>query len=400
MSLRVQNDEGKYNNNSDEASIFYGYLDLPRTLIKIEAGFYEYVNHGPGYYERVEFPGETLWDQASWDQDYWDRDNDPTVYVGLLSGDFPVSYTNEITFQIAPLLQVFKDYSARNLRGYNDTLTASKFMTMVWNHTDGSGGFIFRPFFQDTTTYWNIQTTTTIYSSLDTYTAEDLQDSTVWDVMTKMAEAENYALYVSPNGTFNFTSRDTGLSATSFHFGAGVYSGAYGHTIKKIDEYGRKYSKYYSRVQVKFDTDDTITSYVTREATLTVSTASNPWNYGERTLNIENLWIPDTATADTLALNIFNDYSAIKNEIAFTTTFVPNVTILDKCQVSYDSTPVNNSSLWDLNNWAYDDTDTSYDLIFDSSRGDAIKLENEEFNFISIEIDLDKFESKFIGREA
>lgn len=400
VTLKLSNEDGRYNPETDEASIWYNHFGQQRTLVKIEAGFYETKEVTPGNWMRYEYPGEVLWDQDIWDKGIWDEDGNATIYVGIVSGDIPISDKNEITLKVAPLTQVFKDYAARNIKGYDSSMTASKFMQLVWNHTDGSSGFIFRPFFGDTTTYWDVSSTSTIYSDLNTSGAKDILDKTVWDVMEKFAEVENFALYIDRTGVFKFVSRDGASSVTSFQFGAGYYSGTYGHTIKAIDEYGKKYSKYYSRVQVKFSDSDTITSYVTYEATLTVSTASNPWNYGERTLSIENYWIPNTSTAETLALNVYNEYSAVKNEIIFKTSFIPNVTVLDRCQVSYDSTEVDYNTLFDINDWAYDDTSLSTDLVFDSNKGEAIRLNNEEFKFLSIEIDLDRLETRFLGREA
>jgi hypothetical protein len=58
------------------------------------------------------------------------------------------------------------------------------------------------------------------------------------------------------------------------------------------------------------------------------------------------------------------------------------------------------SSLWDQRSWAEDVTSSADDLIFDASSGDAIRLDGDEFKFLSIEIDLDNFENKFIAREV
>lgn len=402
MTLTLQNREGKYSSDDIDSSIWNGYLGQQRTLFKIEAGFYETTERTPGFWQKNEYPEGSLWDSAYWDEDesVWDAESDPTVFVGILYGDIPVSDKQKISLNLAPLTQVFRDYSAYNLRGYDTSMTASKFMDIVWNHTDGSGGFIFRPFFQDTTTYWDVQTTTTIYSDLNTYTSEDVRKSSVWNVMEKLAESENYVAYVTQNGTFRFVDRNEATSATSFHFGAGFRSGKYGNTIKTLDAYGKKYSKYYSRVQTKFVDENTSTSYFIKEASLTVNTASNPWNFGERTFEIQNFWIPDTATASTISDNFFQEFSAIKYEIKFTTSFFPKVDILDLCQVSYDSSKENYDSLWDVKDWAYDNTNLSGDLYWDENQGDSIRLDGDEFRYLSIEIDLDKLENKFIGREA
>ncbi len=74
--------------------------------------------------------------------------------------------------------------------------------------------------------------------------------------------------------------------------------------------------------------------------------------------------------------------------------------MLDKISITYDPSEVRITSLWDQNNWADDLTNSSSDLIFDASRGDSIKIQGAEFNFLSIETDLDNFENTFIAREV
>jgi len=121
---------------------------------------------------------------------------------------------------------------------------------------------------------------------------------------------------------------------------------------------------------------------------------------GERTLEVNNIWIPTSTVAETIAESLFTEYSAIKNEIDFTTSFVPHLDVFDRVLITYDQSPITNNSLWDVYNWG--DTTTAaepYDLIWDDSAGDSIKLLDEEFKIISIDLNLDSLECKFIGRK-
>lgn len=400
--LVVANDEGKYNPEDNEASLWYGYLNQQRTLVQIDAGYVRHTLGSSGQWINQEIPAASLYDEALWDSEVtlWDDNISATQFTGVISGDIALSDKNEVVFNIKPLTSIFQEYPARNLTGWTSTgLTASQFVTMLRDQTDGSGSFIFRPFFGDTTANWDIASTSVVYSNLNTSTAKGVIDSTVWDIVEKLAEAEDHVPYVSKEGRFRFVARDaTTTVAFEFH-GVGSFNTTYGHTIKSISNYGRKITKYYSRVQVKFIDADTATSYFVQESAFQVSGGNNPWILGHRTYSIENFYIPNTAAAQTVANNTFNEYSDLKNEITFKTSFVPQLELLDRISIYYDPSEVRTNSLWDQNNWAADDTSTSQDLVFDASRGDSIKIQGTEFKFLSIETDLETFENTFIARE-
>lgn len=400
--LVCDNEDGLFNPHTSESSLWNGYLNQQRTLVKYEAGFVERTKSSNGIWNNIEWLAESKWDQAIWDQanSIWDGAG-TSIFYGVISGDIPLGDSNEVTFNIRPLVSVFQDYPARNLTGWTTTgFTASQFITMVMNQTDGSSNYIFLPFFGNTTTGYELSTTSNIYTVLNTSSAIGVFDKTVWEVIEKLSEAENYVPYVDKEGIFKFVSRTANTTTVFFEFhGTGSFSGEYGHTIKKISNYGSKQSKFYSRVETKFVDSSTITSYVVSEGTFSVSPGSSSWVLGVRTLKVENFFIPNTATASAIAANLFNEYSALKNEIEFTTSFIPHLDLLDRVSIYYDPSEVNNRNLWDQNNWAEDVTSSALDLIFDASSGDAIRLNGEEFKFLSIEIDLDNFECKYLARE-
>jgi len=383
--LVIENSVGKYNPSADEGSLWYGYLNQQRTLVRIEAGFVNHVkNAATGIYTNTEYPSSN------------------PVFTGLISGDIVFSDSNEVTFNLKPLQSVFQEYPARNLTGWTTTgLTASQFVSMVRDHTDGSGSYIFRPFFDNTTSNWDISTTSNVFANLNTSAAEDVLDKNVWEIMEKLAEAESFIPYVTRSGVFRFISKSSVSTATSFAFhGTGSFNSTYGNTIKKINSYGFRASKYYSRVQIKFNKADTVTSYSIQETTLTVLGSNNAWALGSKTLAIENFYIPNTATAQALASTIFTDVSGLKTEIDFDTSFIPHLDIFDRFSIYYDPAAFSITNLWDQNDWAADSSVTSSDLIWDLSDGDTISINGEEFKFLSFEMDLDNFQNSFIAREV
>lgn len=404
LKLVMANDDGLYNPDDNEASLWNGYLNQQRTLVKVEAGFVKRTQRANGTWINEEYPSQSLWDSALYDNDsfLWDASTPSTLFVGVVSGDINLSDKNEVVFNIKPLTSIFQDYPAKNLTGWTSTgLTASQFVTMLRDQTDGAGSFVFRPFFGDTTTNWEITSTSNVFSNLNTSTAVGVIDKTVWEVVEKLSEAEDFVPYISRDGRFRFVSRSANTTTVAFEFhGAGSFDTEYGQTIKNISSYGRKISKYYSRVQVKYVDADTSTSYEVVEAAFTVSGSSNPWALGHKTLSIENFYIPTSTVANAIATTIYNEYSTLRNEIAFNTTFVPHLDLLDRISITYDPSEVSAQSLWDQNDWAADDTSTSLDLVWDSSRGDSIKISGQEFKFLSIEIDLDNLQNTFVAREV
>ncbi len=109
----------------------------------------------------------------------------------------------------------------------------------------------------------------------------------------------------------------------------------------------------------------------------------------------------DGTLAQNLATSIFDEVSSIKNEIKFSTSFVPQLDILDQATISYNSGTFNFANQWNLNNWGEaGSTVTAGDLIWNSADGDALDFNNKEFKLLSYELNLDSMESKFIAREV
>jgi hypothetical protein len=391
MNLLMHNDSGKYNPSDDINSLWWGYLSQTRTLVKIIAGLVHETLGADLIWDRTEYPSYN-WDVDYWDSGIWDAEG--TLYTGIVSGDINLSDKNEVALPVKSLVQVFKDFPAAALAGYSaGGMTASQFMGMLRDQTDGSGSFVFRPFFGNTTTNWEIATTTNVYSNLNAATAEDVRDKTTWDIVERLAAAENYTAFVDQAGVFRFQSK-TPSSTVQYQFhGLGSFDTEYGHTIKGINAFGKDYSKFYSRVSVKYRKDDTYTSYINTSSAFVVSGTNTAWEIGYKTLDYENVWIPNSTTAATIANELHSEFSSLKNKIDFTSTFVPHLSLLNRISITYDSTSrLSSDSAWDANDW---DTE----LTWDASQGDAIVLDGAEFKFLSIEINLDSFECKYIARE-
>lgn len=375
LNLALDNSSGRYNQESDPNSFWYGYLPPQRSLVRIDAGFAVDTLSAGGIWTR------TLYQDPG------------TVFTGIIYGELFLSDKNEVTVNVKPLQQVFRDYPARNLIGLSANASASGIITVIRDQTDGSGNFVFRPFFGDTTSNFTISPTTNQYLYLSTNTAGTIVDKTTWEVIEKLAEAENHAAFVTPGGAFKFVPRSATTTVAYEFYGQGYYDTTYGKTIKALSKYGFDYDRFYSSVQVKFADADTNTSYLTTSASFAVSAANTAWKYGLRTLKIENLWLADTAAASNIAGPLFTEYSAVKQLVEFKSSFVPHLNLLDRVAVYYDSTPINSGvTLWDVSDW---DTE----LEWDSYGGEAIRILGTNFRFMSMEINLDSFECTYLARE-
>lgn len=374
-NITVQNIEGKYNPDDNTFSLWSGYANQQRTLIKIEAGYYSRYQRADGVWVLETYP------------------TDPTVFVGIISGNISVSDNNEVVLPVKPLTQVFRDYPASELSGFTSTgLMASEFMELLRDQTDGSSNFIFRPFFDDTTTNWEITATSNTYTQLNTSSAADLSQLDTWDVIEKLSQAENFIPYVSPQGKFRFVDKAVSSTTAYEFYGIGITPNLdFGHTIKRIFKYGKKLTNFYSRVSIKYLKDDTNTSFAVTGTTFAINGTNTAWNLGHRTFSIENYWM-NTATANSIASNIFSELSSLDEEINFSTVFIPHLNLLDRIEVSYDATDAESAqSLWDIGDWDV--------MLWDYSRGDAIVLSSEAFKILSININLDSFETRFIARQ-
>lgn len=383
-AVHVSNIEGTFNPNDNADSFWSGYGDIQRSLVRIEAGFTHQTQSAGGIWTNTEFPTVT------------------TIFQGIINGDIFMSSRSEITLPLRPAYQVFRDYPASDVTFSTTTgISAGTWFRLLRDHTDGSGNFVFRPFIADgTTTDWSIAASGHLYANMTSDdSAPGFFDLNAWSVSERLAESEQFIPLISRQGTLSWQAK-TATAAVQFEFhGQGSTDRDYGQTIKAIHSYGNRLTGFYSRVAVKFVDSDTTTSFVNTALAFAVAGSNTAWNLGHRTFEIQNFWIANTLAAQSVAGAVFANVSSQEEEIEFTTTFVPHLNVMDRVSITYDATDyVTNRSFWDLNDWAADVTDTSTDLIWDASRGDSIILNAVEFKLLSVEVDLDRLESRFIGK--
>ena len=389
--LSVANDKGRYNSEDDQASLWYNYANQQRSLVKLQVAFLDESLTTAKIWNKAEWPGEALWDADNYDQVQWDETG--INYIGIISGDIFQSSKNEVALNIKPLVSIFQDLPASNLPTWTTTgYTAQEFIEQLRDLTSG-GNYVFRQFFGNTSENWVISSTTARYANLNTSSSKLIDGKSVWEVIEDLGTAESFVPIIKNNGVFYFGPKDAATSTAQFEFsGLGDFNGQYGHTIKDITRYGTRISKYYSRVRLKWGELDTVTSYQIRTADFTVTASNQPWLYGHRTLSIENQFIGSSTVAQTITSAIWSEVSAIKKELDIRTSLCPQLELLDRVAVTYDSTPFTGDDLWDSNDW-------NTELIWSTAGASSLRFEAAEFKIIEREIDLDKLECKYVLRE-
>lgn len=382
--IAVSNVDGSFNPSDNESSFWYGYSDLQRSLVKIEAGFRHFTQSAGGIWTKTEFP------------------TNPTMWIGIISGDIFFNGQSIVNIPLRPVSQIFRDFPVNQLTGFTATgFSSGGFMAALRDHTDGSGYYVFRPFIgTGTAADWQIETNSSVlYANLDSNSAEDLHNLSAWDVAEKMANAENKAVWINQSGNFVWQSKTIGASEVfQFHGLGSNFNRTYGQTIKKINRYGKRLSAFYSRVAVKYVNTDTSTSFVNTGLAYAVSGTNTAWNLGQRTYRIDNFWLPNSAAAGAVANAVFSKVSSQSEEIEFSTSFIPHVQLFDNVSVTYDSSDFATTiSFWDERDWA-SYPESSNDLWWDAERGDAIILNSVTFQILGVNIDLDNAECRFIAK--
>jgi len=371
VQITVRNDNGQFNPETEGASIFYGYLTRVRTLLKIEAGYTD----GSGN----SFP------------------TDPSQGVFIMTGDINiVSQNNQVVLNCKSLNSPFQETRAEEIPGITDgSLTASQIFERIRDATDGSNNYLFRNFI--TSTAWNIQTTTTLYTGINTTTV--IEDLSVWELMNKIAEAENYVVYITRFGGINFHDRQPNTTASQFSFyGAGFRS----PNVIKLTSYKEALDKLFTHVRFKYLEEDTASSYIESGTATTVSATSDEWKYGRRTYQFENKFFVSTSVAQAVATNLVNNFRNLASELDMDCEFIPHLELLDYVSVSYREGSIGSENLWDLRDWASDTTttDSPQVLIWAGETGSTVDFNNKAFKIISRRTNLDNFVTSYRLREV
>lgn len=399
-NIIVDNSDGKFNANTSDASLWYGYADQQRTLVKIECGYY------------LQYRGtDLIWRNTVYP-------SDPTVFMGVVAGNIKFSESNEVTIPVEPLTKIFKDNAfSLDVGGtpFNplgstatDFVPLDSYVTTYLRDGTKGGIYIYRPFFNNTTSQWDIGATPTIsgYVPIDyNDRSTDITNKiSVWDYLQNACQCYNKIIYIDRTGKFILKDK-TPLSTTAFHFAGGplamLSDGE--NVIKRIHSYGVDFDNYYSRVVLTgWDGGSFVPAFRTfsTETVYAIDSSNTAWNYGRKALEIPHL-IGNTSTVSSSATTAMNvplkaiyDYVSVpKRQIEFTSTLVPHLTLFDRVNITYDSSTVEGlQSLWDINNW---DTE----LMWAGADAQSISLNSVAHSVVSIEIDLDNLETKFICRE-
>jgi hypothetical protein len=350
LSLAVRNDEGKFNPETDGNSLWYGYLSRYRTMVRLQAGYYDE--------DDAELPTSTT--QGIW----------------VLSEEVPISAgDNHAVLNCKSLSSIFDEVKAVEVAGLGATLPASDLIGKIRDHTDGSGNFVFREFI--TSTSWTIQTTTAQYNLATTTTLDGL---TCWDLMSKLAETEGFVVMVNREGGLEFRDREARSSTTAFHlYGLGFPE----MNIIGLPETKEALNRYFNFFRLKYLSADTSTSYVSAGTSTTIDPSSTAWKYGNRIYEFEAAdFFPDTATAQGVVNALLTASGAApKKEATMMCKFLPSVEVLDRVEGNYHSFSMDGVTLWDFFDW-----DVGY---WDSESGENINWTDKAFKIISKVSDLD-----------
>lgn len=354
LKFSVINNDGYYSDVSDDKSFFYEALTRHRTLVKLEAGYTDS--------DGTEYPTNS------------------TLFVGLFSEDMPYKEDSVVDFDTKHLVSIFEDFPADRIDGMNSTQTASEIIERIRDYQDAGSNYFFQKFI--TTGAWNVSTTTTYYNMA---TTTSLNNMSCWKLMQKLAGAENYVVYVSRDGQFYFQPKTATQSTSVYHFsGLGDDDKTYGHNIISFGEVDEGIRQVYNRVSVKHDKDDTTTSYYIKNESWEWGDSSSSFLHGIREYKYENEWL-NTATAETIADSIYDEYKWPKQLITMDVKFVPQLSLNDRVDVTYKTIRYSGDTLWGLFLWGYGvwGERFGYNIFIDDTDYRITKIDHSIDNFVT-----------------
>lgn len=361
ITLTMRNDTGAFNTEDNINSIWNGYLTRYKSLIKIEGGYYD------GKADITGLP------------------TNPSLGIFIMNDEIPIDTArNQAVIKCRSLTSIFDEVRASEITGLGTTQTASQLIAKVRDHTDGSGSLIFRQIISQSS--WTIQSTTNYYNFA---TSTALENQSAWDFMVKLAESEGFIVYVTRLGGIEFSDRNANTTASQFDF---FGNGFPRPNIIELTEYKEAINKYYNFIRLKYQEEDTLTSYVESGSTTVINPSSTAWKYGVRTYQFENTFIPNTTTAQTISDNLLTEFGTLKNELSLEALFIPHLDISDRVGVNYRSYDITKASLWDQMFWDIDN--------WDAEEGENFEFEDEQFKILSISTNLDQFTTTFKLREV
>lgn len=369
LKFTVSNADGYFSDVSDDKSFFYTAISRHRTLVKLEAG-YE-ADDG------TEYP------------------TDPSLFIGVLSEDMPYKQDGKVAFGAKHLSEIFKAFPAEQLTGLytalaggtntSKTLTAKQVIEVVRDHEDSNSIAIFQKYISSGA--WNITSSAKTYN-LDTST--NIQGMDVWEMMQKLAGAEQQVLYIDGSGEFNFVERTAIASSITYHFsGAGDTDKTWGHNIISVDV-DENIRKVFNRIRIQYQQDDTTTSYKIRNESWDYGDSSSSFIHGVRTYEYKNIFMVST-TASTVADDIYTEFKWPKYNYMISAKFVPQVSLQDRVSITYKLRRYTGDALWDWFNWG--------EAVWGERYGYNILLNDANARVVEVEHNIDSFRSSIVARE-
>jgi hypothetical protein len=366
-NIELSNRDGYFATTEDDKSFFYGALTIPKTFVKIEAGYEDASGN--------EYP------------------TDPTLFIGLIGDE--VVYDNDATvkMKLDHVSKIFQDFPADQLRigTYDKTMTAANFVYFVQYHHDtpdytSSSIFIFQKYISSGAWYYTSGSNRYV---IDTTTS--LQSLKVWDLFKKLANAENSVMYVDRSGNFHFEPKSVASGTAVFHFsGIGDSDRTYGHNIMEKLSVDTGIDNIYNRIKIKYGEEDTITSYYILNETWQWGDSSSSFLYGIREYEYENTFLTVT-TAQTIANTVYDEYSWPKKKISFSSKFVPHLDLNDYVTITYKKNRYVGDSFWGTFQWNVGKWGKRY--------GYNINLDNAGCKITELKHNLDKMNTDVILRE-
>jgi len=365
VTLTSRNDNKEWTEGVFQTSLFEGFLTRYKTLVRINAGYL--------------------------DEDGNELPTNTAVFYGIITDEVTLNSENEAIIRVNALSWTLEEQSAGDI-GSLASETATSLAEKIRDIQDGSSNFTLQRYISSTA--WNIETTTTVYTDI---TTDSLNSLNCWELIGRLAEAENFVTYIDNNGGLSFRAKDANTASSLWTFnGPGIRDTTYGVNIVSLDDLNPGWSQIYNRIRVKHLDENTETSYVTAETSWTVGDGSTQDKYGTRTYEFENTWLDQTG-ASILAAQMLNNLNAPKDEYLITTKMITHLNLFDRVTLNWYGEPIlANPSYWGRSYWS---NAASPNKWYWSGRRGGILIRNKECKIIRIDIDLDNFQTQFKLKE-
>lgn len=355
MKFVLVNNDGFFSDETQQDSFFYGSLGIHRTLVKVEGGYIDT--------DDTEYP------------------TTPILFIGIIAGDdTKYKHNNEVEFNVDHISKIFDEFPADRVAGLGSTQTASDIIGVIRDHTDGNAVAIFQKYI--TSGAWNITATSNNYNMA---TSTSLQGMSTWQLMQKLAEAENMIVYIDNNASLYFKEKTGVPASTTFHLsGIGDNDRTWGHTVMRNIEIDRGLEKVYNRVRIKYSPDDTTTSYYIYNETWNWGDSSSSFRFGVRQYEYINEWMGSTVAA-IVAASIFTEFSEPKDLVTLDCKFMPQLELMNRVSLTYQSLLLAGGDMWGYFNWD--------DGLWGGVQAYNINIANDEYKVVEIKHNIDNFVS-------